>query len=169
MINKLNPKNRINSELAYKQVFNEISRRTENTVGETSISKFGELIEIKGITKNQFLGFLEKAGLYKSVEQEWDEIQSLLALCGVGHFELLKFRKNWRDLTATLIKNSTSIPLEELRTKIQKLLENGLSKKEISNSSSLIEIVNYCESKITHPIYDEYFIKCFIIKILNED
>lgn len=168
LINKLNPHNRINSELAYKQVFNEVSRRTENTVGEASISKLGELIEIKGITKMQFLGFLEQAGLYKSVEQEWEEIQSMLTIGGVGHLELLKFRKSWRDLTATLIKDSTSIPLENLHTKIEKELGKSLSQGKISDSSSLIEIVNYCGSKISHPLYDEYFIKCFIIKIINE-
>ncbi|WP_375251914.1 dsDNA nuclease domain-containing protein, partial [Dokdonia donghaensis] len=105
LINKINPENSINPELAYKQVFNEVSRQTENTFGDKSISNLDELIDIKGISKRQFIEFLEKAGLYKSVKQEWDEIKTSLEYCSIGHIELMKFKKYWRDVTATLIKD----------------------------------------------------------------
>ena len=168
LINKINPNNNINAELACKQVFNEISRRTENTVGDKSFSELEELIEIKGISKKQFLDFLNKAGLYKSIEQEWSEIKSSLELCYIGQIELIKYRKNWRDLCATIIKDSNNILLENLKKDINNLIDTEIANGGISNSFNLLEIVNYCHDKIKSSFYEEYFIKCLIIKIINE-
>ena len=81
LINTLNPDNEINPELAYDQVINEISRKTGATVGDKSLTNINELVELKGITKSQFLSFLESAGLYKSVKQEWLEIKLSLENC----------------------------------------------------------------------------------------
>src|SRR5690606_14781146 len=135
LINKINPDNKINAELAYKQVINEVKIRTENTVGDKSFTEIRELIELKGISKKQFLTFLEKAGLYKSVEQEWEEIKSSLEICGIGHIELLKYRKSWRDVTATLIKDSNKIPLEQLRRQVQLSIDNNINRGNIIPAS----------------------------------
>ena len=168
LINKINPENKINAELAYKQVINEVKIRTENTVGDKSFASFEELIEIKGISKEQFLTFLKKAGLYKSVEQEWEEIKGSLQTCGIGHIELLKYRKFWRDVTVTLIKDSNKIPLGQLRKQVQSSIENNKNNGNITESSTLLEIINHCFSEVSSNIYDNYFIKCLIIKELNE-
>lgn len=168
LINKINPENSINPELAYKQVFNEVSRQTENTFGDKSISNLDELIDIKGISKRQFIEFLEKAGLYKSVEEEWDEIKTSLESGGIGHIELMKYKKSWRDVTATLIKDSNKIPLEKLIKDIESVYENELLTGAIDDSSSLLTIINHCFSKISSNIYDDYFIKCLVIKVINE-
>jgi hypothetical protein len=168
LINKINPENKINAELAYKQVINEVKIRTENTVGDKSFTDIGELIEIKGISKKQFLTFLEKAGLYKSVEQEWEEIKSSLQSCAIGHLELLKYRKFWRNVTVTLINDSNKIPLEQLRKQVQLSIENNIINGIITETSNLLEIINHCFSEISSAIYDDYFIKCLIIKELNE-
>lgn len=168
LINKINPENNINAELAYKQVINEVKIRTENTVSDKSFTGIGELIEIKGISKKQFLTFLEKAGLYKSVEQEWEEIKGSLQTCGIGHIELLKYRKFWRDVTITLIKDSNKIPLGQLRKQVQISIENNKTNGNITEASNLLEIINHCFSEISFSIYDNYFIKCLIIKELNE-
>jgi hypothetical protein len=168
LINKINPENQINAELAYKQVINEVKIRTENTVGDKSFTDIGELIEIKGISKKQFLTFLEKAGLYKSVEQEWEEIRSLLVNCGVGVIELFKYRKFWRDVTVTLIKDSNKIPLEQLRKQVQTSINDNITSGKITETNNLLEIINHCFSEISSNIYDDYFIKCLIIRELNE-
>lgn len=168
LINKINPENSINPELAYKQVFNEVSRQTENTFGDKSTANLKELIDIKGISKRQFIEFLEKAGLYKSVQQEWNEIKVSLESCGIGHIDLMKFKKYWRDVTATLIKDSNKIPLEKLRKEIETIYEEEKSSGFINNTSNLLTIVNHCFSKVSSSIYDEYFVKCLIIKILHE-
>jgi hypothetical protein len=168
LINKINPENSINPELAYKQVFNEVSRQTENTFGDKSISNLDELINIKGISKRQFVEFLEKAGLYKSVEQEWDEIKASLESCGIGHIELIKYKKYWRDITATLIKDTNKIPLEKLIKDIESVYDYELSIGAIDDSSNLLTIINHCFSKVSSDIYDDYFIKCLVIKIINE-
>lgn len=168
LINKINPENKINAELAYKQIINEVKIKTENTVSNRSHNRLDELIEIKGISKNQFLEFLDKAGLYKSVEQEWVEIKTSLELCGIQYLELHKYRKSWRDITVTLIKDSNKIPLQQLKTQIQDIFENGKMEGNITNSNNLLEIINYCFSKISIDIYDDYFVKCLIIHTINE-
>lgn len=168
LINKINPENTINPELAYKQVFNEVSRQTENTFGDKSITNLEELIDIKGISKRQFVEFLEKAGLYKSVQQEWDEIKLSLESCGIGYIDLMKFKKYWRDVSATLIKDSNKIPLEKLIKEIETIYEEEVSNGSINESSNLLTIVNHCFQKVSSSFYDEYFIKCIIIKIINE-
>lgn len=168
LINKINPENTINPELAYKQVFNEVSRQTENTFGDKSISNLGELIDTKGISKSQFVEFLEKAGLYKSVQQEWNEIKVSLESCGIGHIELMKYKKFWRDVTVTLIKDSNKIPLEKLIKDIEEVYENELAIGMVDNSSNLLTIINHCFSKVSSNIYDDYFIKCLVIKVINE-
>ncbi|WP_010134877.1 dsDNA nuclease domain-containing protein [Ochrovirga pacifica] len=168
LINKINPENKVNPELAYKQVFNEISRRTESTVTDKSISNLEELIEIKGISKKQFLAFLKKAGLYKSIDEEWLEIKYSIERCNIGHIELLKFKKAWRDLSATLIKDSNNILLNNLYQDIETIISTEIENGNIKDSFDLIEIVNHCECKIENTFYDKYFIKCLIIKVLNE-
>lgn len=168
LINKINPNNNINAELAYKQVINEVKIRTENTVGDKSFSKINELIEIKGISKKEFLNFLETAGLYKSVEQEWEEIKSLLLTSNVGHIELLKYRKYWRDVTMSLIKDNNKIPLNQLRKEVQDSINNNITNGNITDSSSLLEIINLCSKNILSNFYDDYFIKCLVIKEINE-
>jgi hypothetical protein len=169
LINKINPKNSINPELAYKQVFNEVSRQTENTFGDKSISNLDELIDIKGISKRQFIEFLEKAGLYKSVKQEWDEIKTSLESCSIGHIELMKFKKYWRDVTATLIKDRNKIPLKKLIKDIETVYNNELSIGTIDESSNLLTIINHCFSKVSSSFYDDYFVKCLVIKVINEE
>ena len=88
--------------------------------------------------------------------------------CGIGHIELLKYRKFWRNVTATLIKDSNNIPLGQLRKQIQISIENNKTNGNITESSNLLQIINLCFSEISSNIYDNYFIKCLIIKEINE-
>ena len=169
LINTINPGNKINSELAYKQVINEISIKTENTISTNPVQNISELIALKGITKKMFLKYLEEAGLYKSVEEEWIEIKQSLETCGIGYKELMKYKASWRDMSATLIKESNSIPLQRLTDNINKTIEEGYSARTITQAMSLLDIINYSYPKVATSMFDEYLIKCLIIKRLNEE
>lgn len=169
LINTINPANKINPELAYKQVINEISIKTENTVSTNPVENTSDLINLKGITKEMFLKYLEEAGLYKSIEEEWNEIKQSLEAYGIGYQELLKFKTSWREMSATLIKESNSIPLQKLVDDINAIVEDGYSNSTISPQMSLLEIVNHSYSKVQPSVYDEYMIKCLIIRKLNEE
>ena len=169
LINLLNPANRINPELAYKQVINEITIKTENTISTSPARNMTELITLKGITKKMFLKYLEQAGLYKSIEEEWSEIKQTLETCGIGYPQLMKFKKGWRDMSATLIKESNSIPLQETVDLIKFTVENDNSSSLITSNMSLLDIVNQTFLKLPKTLYDEYLIKCLIIKQLNEE
>ena len=50
LINRLNPNNRINPELAYNQIYNEINRKTDYNISELIINDITSLIELKGLT-----------------------------------------------------------------------------------------------------------------------
>lgn len=169
LINTINPANKINSELAYKQVINEISIKTENTVSTNPVESVAELITLKGITKRMFLKYLEEAGLYKSVEEEWTEIKQSLEVCGIGYKELMKYKTSWREMSATLIKESNSIPLQKLIDTIDILIKGGHKNGAITQTMSLLDIINYTYPKITTSVFDEYFTKCLIIKRLDEE
>ena len=168
LINSINPDNAINPELAYKQVLNEISRKTGNTVTDKAIDNLPKLIEVKGISKTQFLSYLAKAGLYKSVEQEWSEIKDSLEKEGIGYLELQKFKKYWREVSATLIKDTDKIPLLDLVNSIQDIVRQQKESGGLTHSMTLMEIINHCYNLIKTSNYDEYFIKCLIIKSANE-
>lgn len=165
LINLLNPSSKINSQLAYEQVFREITRKTNETVGDKSFKHVSEIFKIKGLSKAEFIEFLKKAGLYKSVEEEWGEIKTSLESDGISHIELLKFKNAWRDMSARLIADSTSIPLRKLKNEIADAI-----KKEENNIANLklLGIVNYQYNLITDKSYGEYFTKCLIINRLNE-
>ncbi|WP_428740174.1 dsDNA nuclease domain-containing protein [Tenacibaculum sp.] len=165
LINSLNPSSKINSQLAYEQVFREITRKTNETVGDKSFKHVSEIFKIKGLSRVQFIEFLKKAGLYKSVEEEWNEIKTSLELDGISHIELLNFKKAWRDMSARLIADSSSIPLRKLKNNIA----DTIKKEEINIAKlKLLGIVNYLYNLISNKSYGEYFTKCLIINSLNE-
>ena len=170
LIHKLNPNNKINPQLAYNQIKGEIFRKTNTITSDKNINDLNELIEIKGISKSVFENLLNKAGLYKSVEDEWEEVKSQLQSCNIGFIELLKYQKSYRDVSAKLINDVNKIPLIDIKHKIGELLINGEDERHISDRSNLIEIIEYCERNLnTHSsFYDKYFIRCLIIKVLYE-
>jgi len=165
LINSLNPSSKINSQLAYEQVFREITRKTNETVGDKTFKNASEIYRIKGLTKSEFIEILKKAGLYKSVEEEWIEVKSSLESSGIKHLELMKFKKAWRDMNARLVADSSSIPLRQLKN----LIEDTFNKEKANITVlNLLEIVNHIHGFITEKTYDEYFIKCLIINGVNE-
>ncbi len=166
LINSINPDNKINSQLAYEQVFREITRKTNESVGDKSFNHTSELFRIKGLTKAEFIEILKKAGLYKSVEEEWGEVKGSLEIGGVNHLELVnKFKKGWREMNARLVANSGSIPLRNLKNNIDDILRTEATSIGTLN---LLEIVNHIYDLTSNKTYDEYFIKCLIINRLNE-
>lgn len=168
LIHRLNSEHTINPALAYKQISGEIQKRAKTTTSDKSLSNLKDLINLKGITKIQFLEFLKSAGLYKSVEEEWIEIQTLLKENNVGPIELLKFRKSWRDVSMKLISDVDKIPLMELKNEIENNLNNAMNVGVINDNSSIDVIWQACEANLKPTIFDKYFIKCLIIKILYE-
>ncbi len=165
LINGLNPSNEINPQLAYEQVIREISRKTNETFGDKDFNHISEIIEIKGISKSEFTSFLEKAGLYKSVNDEWIEVKNSLESDGIKYGDLIKYKKAWRDINARIIADSASIPLRRLSNQIADIIDleiNYISKL------GLIGIIEHVYSKLYDTNYDEYFVKCLIIKKLNE-
>lgn len=170
LIYKLNPSNKINPQLAYNQIKGEILRKTNAVTSDKNINSIEELIEIKGISKNIFEDFLNKAGLYKSVEDEWNDVKLHLQSNGIGIIELLKYQKSFRDVSIKLINDVNKIPLIELKNKINELLSTGEAEGCINDNTTLIGIIEYCESNLISysSFYDKYFIRCLIIKVLYE-
>ncbi|WP_332023024.1 dsDNA nuclease domain-containing protein [Kaistella sp.] len=168
LINTLNPDHKINPTLAYKQIYGEIQKRANTTTSDKSLSTIQDLIEIKGISKTQFLSFLKSAGLYKSVEEEWLEAQSLLKDINISPIELLKYRKSWRDVSMKLISDIDKIPLMDLKKEIENNLEKAINLGTITDKSKINDIWFNCETNLSVTIFDNYFIKCLIIKILYE-
>lgn len=165
LINSLNPLSNINSQLAYEQVFREITRKTNETVGDKSFKHISEIFRVKGLSKAQFIEFLNKAGLYKSVEEEWTGVKSSLESDGIGHLELVKFKNAWRDMSARLIADSSSIPLRKLKNDVSDILRMEEAKIK---SLKLLGIINHIYPLIKDKSYGEYFSKCLIINELNE-
>lgn len=165
LINSLNPSSKINSQLAYEQVLREITRKTNETVGDKTYQHISEVFRIKGLSKGEFLEFLNKAGLYKSVEEEWSEVKTSLEADGISHIELLKYKNAWRDMSARVIADSGSIPLRQLINEIDDTL-----KREMENIKSLklLGIVGHIFKLIASKGYDDYFTKCLIINRLHE-
>ncbi len=168
LIHNLNPSNKINTQLAYNQIIGEVSKRTRTIVTDKTLESLDDLVEIKGISKIQFLEFLKKAGLYKSVEEEWNEIKTLLEKSSIGAIELLKYRKAWRDVSMKLINEVGKIPLMNLKSEIELALIEGEKAGVINDKTDLLEIIEHCVSKLKTNIYDDYFVKCLSIKILYE-
>jgi hypothetical protein len=165
LINSLNPSSKINSQLAYEQVYREITRKTNETVGDKSFTHVSDIFKIKGLSKVQFIEFLKKAGLYKSVEEEWSEIKTSLELEGINYPDLMKYKNAWREMSARLIAESSSIPLRNLKNEIEDTIKKEVS---IINNKKLLYIVNHLFNFISDKSYGEFFTKCLIIYTLNE-
>lgn len=166
LIYKLNPENKINAQLAYNQIKGEVVRKSSTTTNDISLDNLEGLIELKGITKEQFLGFLNKAGLYKSVDEEWNEIQPLLQSCGIEILELQKYKKYLRDVSMALINDVNKIPFQNLLNEINQIFDDAIKSNIINDKSNLVEIINYCKSKLKTELYNEYFVKSLIIKVI---
>lgn len=165
LINLLNPSSRINSQLAYEQVLREITRKTNETVGDKTFLHISEVFKIKGLSKGEFLAFLNKAGLYKSIEEEWSEVKTSLEADGITHIELLNYKYAWRVMNARVIADSGNIPLRQLINEIDDIL-----KIEMENIKplKLLGIVDHIFKIIASKAYDDYFTKCLIINRLHE-
>lgn len=167
LINKINPSNSINPELAYNQVLNEITRKTNAVIGDKSFQTADEIFELKGISKSQFLSFLDKAGLYKSVEDEWQEVKTSLETCGIDYIELLKFKSSWREMNGRIIKDSNSIPLRRLVNSIEDYYVNKVKENELKGLN-LLQIIDFIHNEIESNNFNEYLVKCLIIRTINE-
>lgn len=167
LLNNLNPENKVNSVLAYNQIFNEINKKTNFDVAEVKFSELKDLIELKGISKNQFDEILKSAGLYKSTEEEWNDLKSTLEYLRIGYAEILKYRNAWRNMTATVIKERNNEPLLKVINQIDDLVDQTLRDKSM-NGLSIVQLAEHISLNIEKTIFDEYFIKCLIIKRLNE-
>lgn len=167
-IYNINPSNKINSQLAYNQIIGEIRRKTNTTVSGKTLTNISDLITLKGITKNQFLEYLSKAGLYKSVEEEWTNIKDQLNVSSLGAIERIKFQTAFREVSMRLINDVAKIPLRKLKDEIHAALLEGETTSQLSVRSNLMEIISFCESKLSPNTYDIYFVKCLIIKVLYE-
>lgn len=164
LLHSINPNHNINPKLAYDQVIGEVRRKTNTTVGDRSIENIYDLIELKGITKAKFLEFLEKAGLYRSVDDDWRAISNMLISNNIGPLELKKYHMAYRDVEIKLIQDVNKIPLQLIQNEIRSAIDRGLNLHEINESSGLMEILEYCVSKISNTLYDDYFVRCLIIK-----
>ena len=165
LITSINPDNKINPQLAYEQVLREVTRKTNETVGDKSFSHISEIFEVKGISKKQFVEFLSIAGLYKSVDEEWAEIKSSLESSGMGYLEIMKYKSAWREMNARLVAESGNIPLREIENSIKDAI--SLETDSLQNMK-LNDVVNQIYQLIERGIYEEYFTKCLIIRMLNE-
>jgi hypothetical protein len=165
LIHSLNPSSKINSQLAYEQVIREITRKTNETVGDKSFKHISEIFRIKGVTKSDFIKILKKAGLYKSVEEEWSEVKTSLELNGIYQFELMRFKKAWRDMNARLVADTSSIPLRKLKNSIDDTLKD---EEPSIRHYKLLDIVNHVYNYVPDTDYGEYFTKCLIIARLYE-
>ncbi len=171
LIHSLNSGHKVNPKLAYDQIIGEVRKKTNTTVGDRAITNIYELIELKGITKTKFLEFLEKAGLYRSVEDDWRSIENQLTSCAVGSIGLAKYRKAYRDVEMRLIGDVNKLPLQAIQAEIRKIIIEGSDSKAINDKSSLTDIVDYCMPKIstTSYDYDEYFVRSLIIRSIMHE
>lgn len=168
LVHKLNPDNKVNPQLAYYQIIGEVRRKGNSITSDQDFKDLGELIAVKGISKKQFLEYLEKAGLYKSVEDEWNEVKTQLELSGIKTIELLKYKSAFRDVNMKLISDVNKIPLKKLKSEIESLLVLCEEQNEINSQSSLKDIIETCQSKLAANIFDDYFVKSLIIKVVYE-
>jgi hypothetical protein len=167
LINRLNPNNRINPELAYNQIYNEINRKTDYNISELIINDITSLIELKGLTKKQFVEILKNAGLYKSTSDEWEDLKASLENLHVGISEILKYKNAWRSMTATVLKDQSNAPLLKVTNQIKEMLDEAIAKDSIKDLTT-VQVADLFSEKIKEPMFDLYFIKCLVIKALNE-
>ena len=165
LINSIKPSSNINSQLAYEQVSREITRKTNETVADKSFTDISDIFKIKGLSKREITEFLDKAGLYKSVEDEWNEVKTSLELEGVKYLALMKYKSAWREMSARLIAESGSIPLRSLNNEIEDIIK---TEEYTTDDLKLLEVVNHLFNLVSINSYSEYFTKCLIIYKLNE-
>ena len=167
LLNQLNPNHQVNSKLAYDQIINEITRKSKNTIGDKTLETASELYALKGITKKEFINYLQSAGLYKSIDAEWLEISGYLSNSNIDHFQILELKSAWRDLNIRLIKDANSSTLHALKKEIKKVLNKELKAKSLQGKS-LIEMVTIIQPQLTKNHFEILLIQCLIIKIIHE-
>lgn len=168
LVNQINKNNQVNPELAYKQIINEVGRKTNSTVLDISLGNLSDLFELKGISRDMFIKFLNKAGLYSNIDDNWSVIQMSLQQSNIGHGELLKFKTAWRELNLSYIGESHNFLFQDAIEQVKNVIDDEFGKGSIHDSIDLKSVIETCYRKIKIEKYDEYFIKCLIIKCFNE-
>lgn len=170
-LQELSPNNSVNTELAYRQIFNEIRIKTAAIITHSEKTQWETIIEKKGITKLHFERILTQAGLYKSLETTWDTIESSLRSENLGFLEIRRLKESWRTVNVTILSEPSNTPLNNTIQYVQRVIDECKSEPQ-SHYMNLSALMYYVLSKCSSPpsnLFNNDFIKGLILRQLNYD
>ncbi|MVM36522.1 DUF4297 domain-containing protein [Spirosoma sp. HMF3257] len=174
MIEIINPGKPQNVNLTYNKIFNEIRIKTDCVASEFNIENLSIIIEKKGITRKQFVAQLIEACNYKSIEQQWSEIEQKLNVCGLGYFQVKNFKAKFRELSLNELHSPNDTPLLKTIEYLLSMTNYCFNDPDVDivhfNYFQLMELIfDTSKSSIPFKHYDDMTLKTIILKILNND
>jgi len=171
LFHALNPNYSTNVELAYRSLFNEIRIKSAAIIGDSDQKSWEKLKQIKGITRKQFHQMLDKAGVYKSLEDAWKEIEGVLQADGMGYLEVKKLKADWRTVNARILSDSSNLPLNQLINEVDRVIAE-LKGSPRHQQSKLTELMKEGLDKLgdaIKPPFDTSFVKALILRQLHHE
>lgn len=165
-LNARHPGKKINPELIYKNLFDEIKTKTAY---EKQIKDFDELKKFKGIGKAAFDEILRIIGDGKDYDQIWHQIQSTLSSEGMSFGDIIGYKDEWKKLEVDRMNPDNNI-LKQLIMEVDKTITDLKSKNGLVGLK-LMEAVQAVSSNLTMPaksMFTNAFIETTIICALNE-
>lgn len=167
----LNPNHTANVTLAYNQIFNEIRIKTAYIFKESDNCSWEDIVEKKGISKEKFDTILKLAGVYKSIEQKWNEIYLALVSAGVGTLEIKQLHSQWRTVNATILRQPDNTHLIKAIQTIDEIIFN-CQNDSTTQSFSLSMLLNEIFQRYTHNTeihFEDLYLKALILRQLYNE
>lgn len=166
-LNQHYPDNKYNIPTVYRMLFDEVKRRSNYT---QDILQYEDLINHKGIGKNQFEDFIKTTGISKNYDQLWIRIDLELQNNGLSFQKRKALQQNWKKLEIERMDSAN----DYLFSTIKKIIAIIRVEEEKSNfdSLTLLKCVENVYDKFVGLNlglgYSEEFIKSIILSELYE-
>ncbi|WP_165840949.1 dsDNA nuclease domain-containing protein [Larkinella punicea] len=174
LLEELNPGNFPNINLTYNKILNEIRVKTDTVLSDYSIKNLNDAIEKKGISKQVFTRLLIAACPYKSIDEEWRQLEDKLLHCNIGYITTRKIKDKFREISIISVHSPNDIPLSKTFEYIKNITSMTSSStnpelNELNIYETAIYIQSICNEDLPYKHFDHDFIKVLILKYLNNE
>lgn len=162
------PKKKQNVPMLYRQLFNEVKRKSNYN---KDILSFDDLINNKAIGKSYFQNILDICGAAKDFDSTWKNIEILLSNEGTKFSQIKKLRNDWKKAEIERLEPNNAI-LSSIINRTKSIIKQ-LAVSAILENKTLLEcvsiiLVEYEKNPTKQEIYNKEFINALIISELYE-
>lgn len=156
----IHPGKPIATTLAYCTIFDEIRRKTNNSMTCTNVE---ELLQLKAITQKDFNAIINQITEHSSSTDLWSGMEAQLRSESYSFADIMRIKKQWQTYLVEQM-DANNGPAIKLKSSIRKSLEEN---DHFLSGNTLKDIIDEMKTKLRTPenqhLYSDEYLKAAII------